>query len=190
MSPPGEFSSRGSHFLGWYTEYETVVLAIFWWACDYHVECEIRAGWHPGGNVDAELATVISTAATTLVRLLATDGWERAKTSLGSLWRRAHPDQPDAIDTDLADSRAAVLAARDSGNEQAERDLESEWRGRLRYLVAAEPALIAGLSELVQDLRAALSAVESAQGGHIEMHAHASGHAQVFQAGRDQNIRR
>lgn len=143
-----------------------------------------------GGNVDAELATVISTAATTLVRLLATDGWERAKTALGSLWRRAHPDQPDAIDTDLADSRAAVLAARDSGNEQAERDLESEWRGRLRYLVAADPALIAGLSELVQDLRAALSAVEHAQGGHIEMHAHASGHAQVFQAGRDQNIRR
>ncbi|HEX3193861.1 MAG TPA: hypothetical protein VHS30_29175, partial [Streptosporangiaceae bacterium] len=112
--------------------------------------------------------------------MLATDGWERAKTALGSLWRRSHPDQPDAIDTDLADSRAAVLAARDSGNEQAERDLESEWRGRLRYLVAADPALIAGLSELVQDLRAALSAVEHAQGGHIEMHAHASGHAQVF----------
>ena len=96
--------------------------------------------------MDAELATVISTAATTLVRLLATDGWERAKTALGSLWRRAHPDQTAAMDADLAESRAAVLAARDSGDEQAERDIESEWRGRLRYLVAADPALTAGLS--------------------------------------------
>ena len=94
------------------------------------------------------------------------------------------------MDADLAESRAAVLAARDSGDEQAERDIESEWRGRLRYLVAADPALTAGLSELVQELRAALSAAEHAQGGHIEMHARASGHAQVFQAGHDQNIKR
>jgi lipase chaperone LimK len=140
--------------------------------------------------VDPELATMVSTVATTLVRLLTTDGWERAKSAIGSLWQRVHPDHAAAVEAELADSRAALLEARDAGDDQAERDLEAEWRGRLRYLVAADPAVASELPQLVQDLRAALSASQQAPGGHVEMHAHASGHGQVYQAGRDQRITR
>jgi hypothetical protein len=46
----------------------------------------------------------------------------------------------------------------------------------------------AELPRLVQDLRAALSASQQVPGGHVEMHAHASGHGRVYQAGRDQKI--
>ncbi len=138
--------------------------------------------------MDAELTTLISTAATTLVRLLATDSWERAKSAVGSLWRRVHPDHAAVVEAELADSRTAVLAARNTGDDQAERDLEIEWRGRLRYLVASDPAIAGELSRLVQDLSAALTASQQVPGGHVEMHAHASGHGQVYQAGHDQRI--
>jgi hypothetical protein len=128
--------------------------------------------------VDAELAAMLSQAATTLVQLLTTDGWERAKSAIGSLWQRVHPDRVQTLDDELADSRAALLAARDTGDDQAARDLEGEWRGRLSRLVAG----------LLQELRAALGEPAQQQVGHIEMRARASGHARVYQAGHDQNI--
>ncbi len=141
-----------------------------------------------GEQVDAELAQLMSTAAATLVQLLTTDGWERAKSAVGSLWQRVHPDRVAMLDVELADSRAALLAARSVGDDQAERDLEGEWRGRLRRLVAADPQVADELPGLLQELRAALSEAAGAQAGHIDMRAEASGHARVYQAGRDQHI--
>lgn len=141
-----------------------------------------------GEQVDAELAALMSTAATALVQLLTTDGWERAKSAVGSLWQRVHPDSVATLAIELADSRAALLAAREVGDDQAERDLEGEWRGRLGRLVAADPRVADELPQLLQELRAALSETAEAQTGHIDMRAHASGHARVYQAGRDQHI--
>jgi hypothetical protein len=138
--------------------------------------------------VDAELGAMLSQAATTLVQLLTTEGWERAKSALGSLWQRVYPDRVAMLEDDLADSRAALLAAREADDDEAERDLEGEWRGRLRRLVAADPAVADELPGLLQDLRAALGEAAHAQGGHIDMRAKASGHARVYQAGRDQHI--
>jgi hypothetical protein len=140
--------------------------------------------------MDAELTSVISTAATTLVQLLATDSWERAKSAVGSLWQRVHPDHAAAVEAELADSRDAVLAARSAGDEQAERDVEIEWRGRLRHLVAVDPFIATAISSLLEDLRAVLSASEQVPTEHIQMHARASGHGQVYQAGHDQHITR
>jgi hypothetical protein len=143
-----------------------------------------------GTIVDTELAALISAAATTLVQLLATDSWERAKSAVGSLWQRVHPDHAEVVQAELADSRDAVLAARSAGDEQAERDVEIEWRGRLRHLAATDPSIASDLADLLESLRAALSASEQGPTGHIEMRARASGHGQVYQAGRDQHITR
>jgi hypothetical protein len=140
--------------------------------------------------VDAELAALISAAATTLVQLLATDSWERAKSSVSTLWQRVHPDHAEVVQAELADSRDAVLAARSAGDQQAERDVEIEWRGRLRHLAATDPSIAGDLAVLLENLRTALSASEQGPSGHIEMHARASGHGQVYQAGRDQHINR
>jgi len=130
----------------------------------------------------------MSTAAATLVQLLTTDGWERAKSAVGSLWQRVHPDRVAVLEDELTDSRAALLAARGSGDDQAQRDLEGEWRGRLSRLVTADPWVADELPRLLQELRAALAEATVAQGGHIDMRAQASGHARVYQAGRDQHI--
>ena len=138
--------------------------------------------------MDAELAAMLSQAATTLVQLLTTDGWERAKSAIGSLWERVHPDRVQTLDDELADSRAALLAARDAGDDQAARDLEGEWRGRLSRLVAGDPRVADELPGLLQELRAALGEPAQEQGGHIDMRARASGHARVYQAGHDQQI--
>jgi len=87
------------------------------------------------------MAALAATAATTLVASLATDGWERAKSAMGGLWRRVYPDRADAVEADLVDIRAEVLAARAAGDEQAEQVLADEWRSRLRRLLASDPRL-------------------------------------------------
>lgn len=138
--------------------------------------------------MDAELGAILSQVATTVVQLLTTEGWERAKSALGSLWQRVHPDRVAMLEDELADSRAALLAAREADDDQAERDLEGEWRGRLRRLVAADPRVADELPGLLQELRAALGEAAHTQEGHIDMRVHASGHARVYQAGRDQHI--
>ena len=138
--------------------------------------------------MDTEFGALISAAAVTLVQLLTTDGWERAKSAVGSLWQRAHPDRVALLESELADSRAALLAAREAGDDQAERDMEGEWRARLRRLVAADPGAAGELPGLLQELRAALGQVAGAQPAHIDMQARASGNARIYQAGRDQHI--
>jgi hypothetical protein len=42
-------------------------------------------------DVDPELTALTSTAATTVMKLLATAAWERATSAVGRLWRRVHP---------------------------------------------------------------------------------------------------
>jgi hypothetical protein len=138
--------------------------------------------------VDAEFGALISASAVTLVQLLTTDGWERAKAAVGSLWQRVHPDHAALLENELADSRTALLAARAAGDDQAERDLEGEWRGRLRRLVAADPGIAGELPGLLKELQAALSQATATQPARTDMQARASGRARIYQAGRDQHI--
>jgi hypothetical protein len=81
--------------------------------------------------VEPELAALTSTAAATVVKLLATAAWERATSAVGGLWRRVHPERAETVQAELEDSRAEVLAARRAGDEQVEQALVGEWQGRL-----------------------------------------------------------
>ena len=137
--------------------------------------------------MDAELAALASTAATTVVRLLTGDGWEQAKKAVGSLWRRVHPDRAEVVEAELVETRAQVLNARQQGDERTEQDLVSEWSARLRRLLAADPQIADELGHLVDELRRELPETGT-QTGHLEMGAHASGQGRVYQAGRDQHI--
>lgn len=89
--------------------------------------------------MEPDLAALTSAAATTLVRLMATDGWDRVKAAVVSLCRRVHPDHAQAVDAELSAACLEVRAARKAKDDQAELDLMGEWRGRLRRLVAAAP---------------------------------------------------
>lgn len=138
--------------------------------------------------MDPELTALTSTAATTVVKLLATAAWERARSAVGALWRRVHPERAQTVQAELEDSRTEVLAARQAGDEQAEQALVGEWQGRLRCLLAADPQLTDELREVVAQLRSALADADPPQNTTITMHATAFGSSRVNQAGRDLHV--
>jgi hypothetical protein len=138
--------------------------------------------------VDPELTALTSTAATTVVQLLATAAWEQATSAVGGLWRRVHPERAQTVHAELEESRAEVLAARQAGDEQVEQALVGEWQGRLRRLVAADPQLVDELRRVVAELRVALADADAPQGAAITMQATTFGNSRVNQAGRDVHV--
>lgn len=46
-----------------------------------------------------------SVAANVVVKLLTTDAWQKAKSGMVALWRRAHPEPSESIERDLTDAR-------------------------------------------------------------------------------------
>jgi hypothetical protein len=138
--------------------------------------------------MDPELTALTSTAATTVVQLLATAAWEQVKTAVGGLWQRVHPERAETVQAELEDSRAEVLAAREVGDEQVEQTLVGEWQGRLRRLVAADPQLVNDLRCVVAELRAALADAEPLTGASITMQATTFDTSRVNQAGRDLHV--
>jgi hypothetical protein len=63
--------------------------------------------------MDPELLALASTAAITVVKLLTTDGWEKAKQGLGKLWRRVQPERAERIEAAVFDSREDLLTAKE-----------------------------------------------------------------------------
>jgi hypothetical protein len=120
---------------------------------------------------------------------MATDAWEQAHAAAVSLWRRVRPEQVPAVQADLADLRAEVLAARAASDGDTEQALVGSWQVRLQQLLRADPTLVAELRRVLdEDLTPALTPNEQVQIGKIVMQAKASGHARVYQSGRDQTI--
>lgn len=134
--------------------------------------------------MDPEVAALAGTAGTTVVTLMASDAWQRTREGVVALWRRVHPDRAASIDAELEATRADVLAARAAGDAQSQEELSSEWQGRLRRLLAAEPAIVDDLRNLLDEI----SPAGADAGSQIRMRATASGHGRVYQAGRDQHI--
>ncbi len=114
--------------------------------------------------MDPELAALASTAAATVVKLLTTDGWEKAKQALGTLWRRARPERAGRIEATASDSREDLLAARERGDDAVERELVTQWDSQIRTLLAADPDAAVLLRELVErELKPALIAITGPQ---------------------------
>ncbi|WP_317935891.1 hypothetical protein [Streptomyces cellostaticus] len=129
-----------------------------------------------------------SAAATTVVQLLATAGWEQARAAVGRLWRQVQPERADAVRAALEESRSRVLTARDGEDGQAERELVGEWEGRLAALLTAHPAVAAELRRLLADELAPALARTAQQGTTVTMTAVAKDSGRIYQAGRDQHI--
>lgn len=133
--------------------------------------------------MDPEMAALAGTAGTTLVSLLTTEVWQRARDSIASLWRRSQPDRAEAITAELDATRNDLIAARASGDADTPAELGAEWQGRIRRLLAAHPKAADGLRTLLAELAPAAPVAPL-----VTQHATASGHARVYQAGRDQNF--
>ncbi|MGH3915085.1 MAG: hypothetical protein ACRDTC_17010 [Pseudonocardiaceae bacterium] len=130
------------------------------------------------------MTDLTSTAATTVVQLLATAAWEQAKSAVGGLWRRVYPERAETVEAELAENRVEILSARQAGDERAAQILVEEWRGRLRRLMAADPQLVDELRRVVAQLLLLL-ADALPQPTTITMQATAFDDSRVYQAGHD-----
>lgn len=138
-----------------------------------------------------------STAGTTVVTVLTTDAWGRAKTAIGALWRRAYPDRAETIEAELSETREMLLAAQERAQEQGDdvvlgeqelaEGMADEWRGRFRRLLAANPDIAREVRRILEE-ELVVSPQEEDQITSIVFHANPTGHARVYQAGRDQHI--
>ncbi|MEU6428262.1 hypothetical protein ABZ860_20405 [Microbispora sp. NPDC046973] len=131
-------------------------------------------------------------AASALVSVLATEGWQEGRRAVVALWRRARPEQAPAVEADLAEARTELLAAREAGDEQAEQAEQAlvvEWRQRLRRLATADPEAARELRRIVDE---ELTPLLPPAGRQITVHQNAtvSGLGRVNQAGRDMRIGR
>jgi hypothetical protein len=84
---------------------------------------------------------LVLAAASAVVTAMATDGWQQAREAVGGLWRRSRPGHVPAIETDLDETRAEVIAARAVGDCAVEEGLVADWERKLRRLLDADPSL-------------------------------------------------
>ncbi|MDT0546709.1 MULTISPECIES: hypothetical protein [Streptomyces] len=141
--------------------------------------------------MEPQIADLARTAGSTVVALMATDAWQRARERIVALWRRAQPDRADGIDGELETTRDDLLAARDaedSEDEETRRELSEEWAGRMRRFLVAHPEVVEELRRVLDELSPALPGNDQAMNTTIHMRAEASGSGRVYQAGRDQHI--
>lgn len=131
--------------------------------------------------MDGELATLAGSAATTIVTLLATDGWGEVKDRIGGLWRRFRPDQADTTVQDLDRAHTEIAAA----DEVVTLAITREWESRLLRLLAAEAGAAAELTQVLAELRRSCSAQRR---GDVRQTAKASGRSTVIQVGGDATL--
>jgi hypothetical protein len=127
--------------------------------------------------VEAELAGLATSGATTLVGLMVSDAWERARDRLSAFFARGGDGRAvDAQREQLEASRAELVAARESGadGDETTADLADEWRARLRRVLRADPAAADELRALLAEL-----APQEAAGPTTVIHNTISGNAVV-----------
>ncbi|WP_328724808.1 hypothetical protein [Streptomyces sp. NBC_00259] len=133
--------------------------------------------------MEPEIAALASAAGTTIVTLMATDAWQRTREGITSLWRRFHPERVEAVAAELDAAHDDLLASHTTGDPDTERELAAEWQGRIRRLLTARP-------EVAEELRTLLDELDprAATAPAVAQQATASGHARIYQAGRDQHV--
>ncbi|WEO97754.1 hypothetical protein A6P39_029145 [Streptomyces sp. FXJ1.172] len=133
--------------------------------------------------MDPEVTSLAQSAGATLVTLMATDAWHRTREGLTQLWRRMQPERAEIVAAELEAGREDVLAAMAANDQETLNELRLQWQGLVRRLIGARPAAAAELRALLAELDPDGTAARP-----VTQRATASGHARVYQAGRDQHI--
>jgi hypothetical protein len=139
--------------------------------------------------VTEELVVLASTVGTTLVGLMATDAWGTAKTAFVDLWGRHHPEDANAVGTELDTTRAELLDGHQRGDSRIEVELTNAWRSRVSDLLAVDPDAANEMRRFVDSAAAAVVSEERVEIQSVEMHAEARDHGRNYQLGQGtQNI--
>lgn len=133
--------------------------------------------------MDPEITSLAQSGGAALVTLMTTDAWQAAREGFVQLWRRVQAHRADAVAAELDVGRADVLTALAADDQEVLSELRAEWQGRLRRLLVAQPEAAAELRRLLDEM-----APSPAADPGVAQRATASGHARVYQAGRDQHI--
>ncbi|MEU6771492.1 hypothetical protein [Streptomyces sp. NPDC046759] len=133
--------------------------------------------------MEPEIAALAGTAGTTVVTLMATDAWQRVREGFVALWRRGQAERADVVAAELDATREDLLAASAAGDQHIEGELQAEWQGRIRRFLTTRPEAVEDLRRLLDEF---VSSPETTPA--VTQHATASGHARIYQAGRDQHI--
>ena len=100
--------------------------------------------------MEAELAALAASGATTLVGLMVSDAWSRARDRVARFF--AGGGDENAARDALGVSQRELMAARASEDELAVADIEAEWRLRLRRALRADPEAAEELRKLLAEL--------------------------------------
>jgi hypothetical protein len=132
---------------------------------------------------------LVAAVASGLIAAMTSDVWEQAHSAIVELWRRVHPGRAQTIGAELVEARQEAIAAGQGADASAEAELIADWQRRLQRLVKAAPEITADLQRIFDELLGpALDQANQARASQIIMSARASGHGQVFQAGRDMHV--
>jgi hypothetical protein len=87
--------------------------------------------------MEAELTALVTSGATTVVTLMASDAWNAMRSRIVELLRRdsATQQDPGGVETEVESERRGVIAAREGGDPMVIADLEAVWRVRLALLI-------------------------------------------------------
>ncbi|MEV0414009.1 hypothetical protein AB0I68_25155 [Streptomyces sp. NPDC050448] len=122
------------------------------------------------------LEMLAATGGTALVSAAATDAWQTTRSGFTRLLGRGNP-QAEQTTAGRLDRLAAEVsrAASSQELESVRRDLEAEWRGRLKDLLEEQPQLAAELGELIARVQGELPVAQqtfvqnnTAYGGGIQ----------------------
>lgn len=106
--------------------------------------------------MEAELAQLAASGATSLVGLMVTDAWTQVRGRLARFFARGGADGgEEAASADLERSRDELAAARQAGDTATAEDVRAEWRLRLRRALQADPEAAGELRRLLAELEPA-----------------------------------
>lgn len=111
--------------------------------------------------MDAELAALAASGATTLVGLMVSDAWTQTRGRVAGFFARdggdRPADEPERVERwqaeQLQESQEQLAAAHASQDEATAADIEQEWKSRLRRLLRNDPTAADELRLLLDELR-------------------------------------
>ncbi|MFJ6385988.1 hypothetical protein ACIQJT_00080 [Streptomyces sp. NPDC091972] len=100
--------------------------------------------------MEAELAALATSGATTLIGLMVSDTWTQARDRLVRIFARGGDEE--SAEEELRVSRQELTAARDAADGDVMADIEAGWRVRLRRVLEADPGAADELRSLLAEL--------------------------------------
>ena len=103
-----------------------------------------------GNCVEAELTALAASGATTLVGLMVSESWERAKSGLARFFGRHAPGE--AAEEELHAASVELDSARASGDAGVQAEVQARWRRRLEGMFQEDPGAAEELAQLLSEL--------------------------------------